>query len=269
MRSSLWPLLSVLMLLESRTHGAVDSIVPEPQHLPPPRFSNHPPAPKLRTQQRPLPLTKSLKPSSSSKTARLRGNQPTQRPDVKASSIKQPRAGKEHNQILLEEPSIAEYHQLFANRSCVVCSSRDIIYGMPKDQREGADWESVYCQKHGRPLRNALGRSTVLLTNRRCSVCTRHATYGMKGGTRKDAIFCREHRLEKHVDLVTNKCKHNGCTKQRVYGDPWGSRVRQPQNSTSNPTPDQLSCHPVFRRPSLPSLPFCSPSRCDPGVGTP
>jgi len=76
----------------------------------------------------------------------------------------------------------------------------------------------------GKKMQDVFG-DTLLLLNRRCHKCTRFATYGPPGGKRHDAVHCAQHRDEEEADLVSNKCRHQGCSSHTMYGDPCEDQV--------------------------------------------
>ena len=58
------------------------------------------------------------------------------------------------------------------------------------------------------------------LINKKCKAfgCLKRPSFGPVGGKGSDAIFCGDHRLPDHVDLLSKKCKASGCLKRPTYG---------------------------------------------------
>jgi hypothetical protein len=91
----------------------------------------------------------------------------------------------------------------------------------------------LYCRQHKR-------EEHIDVVNRRCQKCDRQGVFGdpvahlniMKvagrrvrgrgrgGATPAAALYCREHREDGHCNILSKKCRAEGCTKQPYFGDP-------------------------------------------------
>ena len=98
--------------------------------------------------------------------------------------------------------------------------------GCPKQPIFGAanTTRPLYCRQHKE-------QAHVDVVNRRCQKCNRQGVFGdptssagapSRGRSRESralALFCAEHRLDSHTNLISKQCLADGCAKQPYFGD--------------------------------------------------
>eukprot|EP00282_Hemiselmis_andersenii_P035677 CAMPEP_0169436674 /NCGR_PEP_ID=MMETSP1042-20121227/5720_1 /TAXON_ID=464988 /ORGANISM="Hemiselmis andersenii, Strain CCMP1180" /LENGTH=146 /DNA_ID=CAMNT_0009547395 /DNA_START=134 /DNA_END=571 /DNA_ORIENTATION=+ len=97
------------------------------------------------------------------------------------------------------------------------------------------------------------------LANARCvhSGCQKHPVFGEAEGTR--AIFCREHKGERHVDVRHKKCSYaGGCDILASYGESTEQSTGAPQFCKQHKSPSHVYLH--RRRRSTPGSSSPAPS---------
>ena len=94
------------------------------------------------------------------------------------------------------------------------CGSVEVTHGLVSARLDGT-WQEFLCFPCGSQLQDA---ETLRM---KCAVCRRHAYFGPFGGGRRDAIHCKQHRLDSEVNLLSKVCTYSGgCTVRPTFGDP-------------------------------------------------
>ena len=55
--------------------------------------------------------------------------------------------------------------------------------------------------------------------------CDKRPTFGPKGGSKKDAVTCAQHKLVGFIDLVSKRCVREGCAFSPSYGPKGGRKL--------------------------------------------
>ena len=115
----------------------------------------------------------------------------------------------------------------------------------------------LYCREHK-------SAAHVDVVNRRCQKCDRQGVFGDPAAHRNFAnvnrrrwgrrglppaapLYCREHRLHGHLNLLSKKCRAEGCSKQPYFGDPvarvplWCNKHKPPGHEDVK---NRRCCHP-------------------------
>lgn len=77
---------------------------------------------------------------------------------------------------------------------------------------------ATFCAQHKE-------QNCVDVLNRRCQSfgCNTHPSFGLPGGTSKNALFCAQHKHAEHVNVVVKRCKAPGCFIKPTFGVSGGS----------------------------------------------
>eukprot|EP00288_Rhodomonas_lens_P000880 CAMPEP_0177732850 /NCGR_PEP_ID=MMETSP0484_2-20121128/23348_1 /TAXON_ID=354590 /ORGANISM="Rhodomonas lens, Strain RHODO" /LENGTH=315 /DNA_ID=CAMNT_0019246145 /DNA_START=167 /DNA_END=1111 /DNA_ORIENTATION=+ len=123
-------------------------------------------------------------------------------------------------------PAEGEGELTLAERAaCFKCGSPRVFFATTENDDEKR-WREFVCKQCYIRLDLRFSEELYHRVLSKCRVCARKATFGQDGSGAKDAEFCAWHKRPEHRDVVSPRCKTEGCTKRPVFGPPGGKRSR-------------------------------------------
>lgn len=127
------------------------------------------------------------------------------------------------NQIFNNRTYIMDTINIFYLYDCISC---DLMLGSKcfgkHKRKDGSYGLSSKCTKCGQKKCKHIG-------------CDITPSFGKRGGTRKDALYCDTHKPVDYVDIVNKKCKHEGCNIIPIYGKRDGTNKNSLYCNTHKP----------------------------------